>query len=131
MKQLKTLSAALIAATLIISGCHSYYGVNVRQQSLNNGSYYLMQPMLYSGDKVRYQLKNGATGELTVSRTDQQNIYGDDGSVVAVSQISKLEKRGISDGKTAAAVGGGSVVLVAILFTAFLGIAVAGVMAGT
>ncbi|SFN06633.1 hypothetical protein SAMN05216516_102180 [Izhakiella capsodis] len=131
MKSVKTLSTMLITMTLLTTGCHSYYGVNVRQQSLNNGSYYLMQPPLYSGDKIRFQLKSGEKGELTVSRTDPQNIYADDGRVVPVSQISSLEKREVSNGKTAAVVGGSSAVLVIVLFAAFVSVAAVGIIAGT
>ncbi|PIJ50338.1 hypothetical protein BL250_13865 [Erwinia sp. OLTSP20] len=131
MKPNTILSATLITTMMITSGCHSYYGVNVHQQSLNNGRDYLLQPPLYSGDKIRYQLKNGDKGTLTVSRSDPQNIYADDGRVLPVSQISQLEKREISNGKTAAAVGGGSVVVVAIVATALLGIVLTGVFAGS
>ncbi|MFS2225198.1 hypothetical protein [Pantoea sp. B65] len=115
---MKMLSVILISA-LFLAGCTSYNAINLHKE--NTGSdytYYKMQPPLYVGDKVKYSLKDGSKGELTVQKIEPNYLVGNSGQVIPLSELSSLERKDLSKGKTAAAVGGGAVATTVILAVA-------------
>lgn len=120
----------LTAVMMMLNGCSSYNTVKVSQPSINNNTYFLTDPPLYAGDKIRYQLRDGKKGDMTVARLTPQTIIGQNGVSLPASDLNSLEKEEISGVKTGTAVGGG-VVAVGVIFSAFLASAlVAGIVAG-
>lgn len=120
----------LTAVVMMLNGCTSYNAVKVSQPSINNSKYFLTNPPLYAGDKIRYQLRDGKKGDMTVARLTPQTIVGQNGVNLPASDLNSLEKEEISGVKTGTAVGGG-VVAVGVIFSAFLASAlVAGIVAG-
>ncbi|KOC89970.1 hypothetical protein [Winslowiella iniecta] len=127
MKFKKSISAVMLLAALTMSGCSSYNSVRLNQDKIGSDySYYKMDPPLYVGDKIKYKLKDGREGELTVGKVEPNTIVSDSGKVVAISDIASLERKDFSKGKTASLVGGGfaatTVILVVLVSAATLGI---------
>lgn len=124
----------LIAMVVTLNGCTSYNAVKVSNQSLSNSTYFLTEPPLYTGDKIRYQLKDGEKGDMTVARLTPQAIVGQNGMALHASDIISLEKQEFSGTKTGAAVGGGvaatTVVIMSIVCTSIVSSLMAGIAAG-
>ena len=115
MKCKSLLTSLVLTTTLILSGCHSYHAVNMERKPLGEGHYYLTNPPLYSGDKIKYRLKTGEEGVMTVATVSPNSINGTDNVTLPLEQLSSLEKQEISKSKTGAAVAGGvSATVVAI-----------------
>lgn len=127
-----TLYSAIIIAALTLSGCSSYNALQLSKQQLPEVSnptstpytYYKIDPPLYNGDVVQYELQNGSSGTMTVKKTTPQTLISDKGLVINLSDLASLKRKDISKGKTAAAVGTGvatTVVVAAVVFTAAVG----------
>ncbi len=135
MKSMNWVAGVLVASTIIMTGCTSYDPVQLRQQQLNNSyTYYQLDPPLYAGDVVQYKLKNGSQDTITVQGTKPQGLITSSGQLIPYKDMVLLERKDISKGKTAAAVGAGAgataVVLVAI-FAITLGAGFAAIIAGS
>lgn len=121
--------AVLMATVMMLNGCTSYNAVKVSNKPLGSSTYFLTEPPLYAGDKIRYQLKDGRKGEMTVDHLTPEAIVGQNGVMLPASELSALEKQDISGTKTGAAVGGGvavtAVVLVVLLASALTGAIIA------
>ncbi|WON78033.1 hypothetical protein [Serratia sp. UGAL515B_01] len=116
MKLKKLCGVAMVLATLMTSGCHSYDSVQLNKQQLGESyNYYELQPPLYAGDEIRYQLKDGKKGELKVAKKEPNTIVGENGEVIQISEIASLERKDLSKTKTAAAVGGGVAATTAVI----------------
>lgn len=117
MKLKKICGVTMVLATLATSGCHSYNSVELKKQQLGESyNYYELQPPLYSGDEVRYKLRDGTEGELKVAKKEPSTIVGENGAVVPISEIASLERKDLSKTKTAAAVGGGVAVTAMVVY---------------
>jgi len=127
--------AILLAASITLTGCTSYDSVQFRQKQLgNNYTYYQVLPPLYSGDVVKYRLKNGNQNTITVQRTTAQGIIANTGNIVMFNDIVSLERKDISKGKTAAAVGAGvgaAAVVVIAVFAVALGAGFVAILSGS
>ncbi|AGB84047.1 hypothetical protein D781_3853 [Serratia sp. FGI94] len=126
MKRVITLLAVVV---ILLSGCTSYRHVKLENQPLNNGSYYLTEPPIYAGDKIKYQLMNGEKGEMSVVQVTPQSIIGNNHVTIPLSQIDMLEKQEVSTAKTGAAVGGGAVAI-GVILTAVLAVGLATAVSG-
>lgn len=108
---------SLVVIFSVLSGCSTYNPVNLQKKSISpKSSYYDFQPAIYVGDNLKYSLLNGDHGELTVVKIEPTRITGDNGRVVPLAELSFLERKDISTGKTAALVGGGVVATTVVLF---------------
>ncbi|MEL5325059.1 hypothetical protein [Serratia ureilytica] len=117
-------------AAFSLSGCSTYHDVALQQKEAGlNSPYYLLQPPVYVGDRLKYGLKDGSGGELTVAKVKPKDIVADSGKIIPLSQLSFLQRKDISEGKTAALVGGGAVATAAIVFVAGITIMAAGIAA--
>jgi len=104
-------------AAFSLSGCSTYHDVALQQKEAGlNSPYYLLQPPVY-------------VGELTVAKVEPKDIVADSGKIIPLSQLSFLQRKEISEGKTAALVGGGAVATAAIVFVAGITIMAAGIAA--
>lgn len=135
MKYSNLIAVALVASTTIMTGCTSYNPVQLRQQQLNNSyTYYKIDPPLYAGDVVQYKLKNGYHSTITVQSIQPQGLRSSSGQFIPYKDMVSLERKDISKGKTAAAVGAGAgataVVLISI-FAITLGAGFAAIIAGS
>lgn len=122
--------AAVMATVMMLNGCTSYNAVKVSNKPLGNSTYFLTEPPLYAGDKIRYQLKDGRKGEMTVDHLTANAIVGQNGVTLPASELSALERQDISGAKTGAAVGGGvavtMVVVVVVIFSSMMAVLFAG-----
>ncbi|ECG8516361.1 hypothetical protein DLR11_21290 [Salmonella enterica subsp. salamae] len=108
---------SLVVIFSVLSGCSTYNPVNLQKKSISpKSSYYDFQPAIYVGDNLKYSLLNGDHGELTVVKIEPTRITGDNGRVVPLAELSFLERKDISTGKTAALVGGGVAATTVVLF---------------
>lgn len=108
---------SLVVIFSVLSGCSTYNPVNLQKKSISpKNSYYDFQPAIYVGDNLKYSLLNGDHGELTVVKIEPTRITGDNGRVVPLAELSFLERKDISTGKTAALVGGGVAATTVVLF---------------
>ncbi len=135
MKNMNWIAGVLVASTIIMTGCTSYDPVQLRQQHLNNSyTYYQLDPPLYAGDVVQYKLKNGSQDTITVQGTKPQGLITSSGQLIPYKDMVLLERKDISKGKTAAAVGAGAVATAVVLVAIFaitLGAGFAAVIAGS
>ncbi|KDF20407.1 hypothetical protein AF42_00813 [Citrobacter freundii MGH 56] len=134
MKSKEILAGIMMASTMLISGCSTYDSVQVKPKKLeNNYSYYLLNPPLYEGDVVQYKLKDGSHDTVTVQTTTPRALLTSTGQAVSFDDMVSLDKKDISKGKTAAAIGAGAgvtaVVIVAV-FAVALGAGFAAIAAG-
>lgn len=130
-----TLSIAmLLTMSITVTGCTSYDSVQLRKEQVNNSyTYYQVSPPLYSGDVVKYRLKNGNQNTITVQRTTARGIITNTGDTLLFNDIVSLERKDISKGKTAAAVGAGvgaTAVVVIAVFAVAIGAGFAAVLSG-
>lgn len=125
MKRKSLMTGLVLAIPLVLNGCHSSQNISVKQQPLGEGHYYLTEPPLYAGDKIKYQLKTGQKGELTVASVSPQSINGTNHITLPLNQLSSLEKTEISKTKTGAAVVGGTAVA-AVAVVVVLSLAIGG-----
>ncbi|MBH2559844.1 hypothetical protein I5O93_11430 [Serratia ureilytica] len=117
-------------AAFSLAGCTTYHDVALQQKEAGlNSPYYLLQPPVYVGDQLKYGLKDGSGGELTVAKVEPKDIVADSGKIIPLSQLSFLQRKDLSTGKTAALVGGGAVATTAIVFVAGITIMAAGIAA--
>ncbi|KGT89124.1 hypothetical protein NG99_20035 [Erwinia typographi] len=107
----------LMVAVMVLSGCSSYKKVKVEQEPTLHSHYFLTEPPLYVGDKIKYRLKDGRKGELAIEKITAQEIVGKN-ATLPLSQIAMLEKKDISTVKTGAAIGGGAIAIGVILTVA-------------
>ncbi|MGG2141449.1 hypothetical protein [Symbiopectobacterium sp. RP] len=135
MKSSNWIAGVLVASTIIMTGCTSYYPVQLRQQQLNNSyTYYKLDPPLYAGDVVQYKLKNGSHDTITIQSIKPQGLITSSGQFIPYEDMVSFERKDISKGKTAAAVGAGAAATVVVLATVFaitLGAGFAAMIAGT
>ncbi|EEX4923870.1 hypothetical protein D0720_003961 [Escherichia albertii] len=134
MKLKKSLAGIIMLSTMLMSGCSTYDAVQVKPKKLDsNYSYYLLNPPLYEGDIVQYKLKDGSRNTVTVQKTTPQSLLTSTGQVVPFDDMVSLDKKDISKGKTAAAVGAGAgataIVMIAV-FAVTLGAGFAAILAG-
>ncbi|HBA7544044.1 TPA: hypothetical protein J1Y36_002895 [Escherichia coli] len=134
MKLKKSLAGIIMLSTMLMSGCSTYDAVQVKSKKLDsNYSYYLLNPPLYEGDIVQYKLKDGSRNTVTVQKTTPQSLLTSTGQVVPFDDMVSLDKKDISKGKTAAAVGAGAgataIVMIAV-FAVTLGAGFAAILAG-
>ncbi|EFO1265835.1 hypothetical protein OM252_19700 [Escherichia albertii] len=123
IKNKRKLLTTLILS-LVLCGCHSYQGVNIKQKNLERSTYYLTEPQIYSGDLIKYKLKSGDEGEMTVSKVTPQYISGINNQSIPMGEIISLEKKELSKTKTGAAVAGGvtaTVVIIGLVTTLAVG----------
>ncbi|WP_059276266.1 hypothetical protein [Escherichia albertii] len=123
IKNKRKLLTTLILS-LVLCGCHSYQGVNIKQKNLERSTYYLTEPQIYSGDLIKYKLKSGDEGEMTVSKVTPQYINGINNQSIPMGEIISLEKKELSKTKTGAAVAGGvtaTVVIIGLVTTLAVG----------
>ncbi|ASM19833.1 hypothetical protein BVG90_12480 [Serratia marcescens] len=114
-------------AAFSLAGCTTYHDVALQQKEAGlNSPYYLLQPPVYVGDQLKYGLKDGSGGELKVEPKD---IVADSGKIIPLAELSFLQRKDLSTGKTAALVGGGAVATTAIVFVAGITIMAAGIAA--
>ncbi len=111
---MKSAITLLMVAVMVLSGCSSYKKIKVEKEPTLNSHYFLTEPPLYVGDKIKYQLKDGRKGELSIDKITAQEIWGNN-TRLPLSQISMLEKKDISTAKTGAAIGGGAIAIGVIL----------------
>ncbi|MBS9200139.1 hypothetical protein KER63_25265 [Escherichia coli] len=134
MKTKKAL-AGIMLSVMLMSGCSTYEAVQVRPKKFeNNYSYYLLSPPLYEGDVVQYKLKDGSRDTVTVQKTTPRALLTSTGQVVPFDNIVSLDKKDISEGKTAAAIGAGvgaTAVVVVAVFAVALGAGFASIIAGS
>ncbi|WP_242512501.1 hypothetical protein [Serratia marcescens] len=117
-------------AAFSLAGCTNYHDVALQQKETGlNSQYYLLQPPVYVGDQLKYGLKDGSGGELTVAKVEPKDLVADSGKIIPLSQLSFLQRKDLSTGKTAALVGGGAVATTAIVFVAGITIMAAGIAA--
>lgn len=135
MKKSSWFAGLLVVSNIIMTGCTSYDPILLHQQQLNNSyTFYKLEPPLYKGDVVQYKLKDGSNDAITIQRTTPQGLVTNTGQFIPYKDIVSLERKDISKGKTAAAVGAGAgataVVLVAI-FAITLGAGFAAILTGS
>ncbi|MFJ5159691.1 hypothetical protein ACIP6T_11010 [Pantoea sp. NPDC088449] len=119
MNTFKSLCDVSFALVITLTGCSTYKPVQLHQESLNNEySYYKTHPYLYSGDVVKYTLKDGRHETITVQSTTPQGIIISSEHLIPYNQIVAIERRDLSTVKTVAFVGASS----AVAFIAFMGI---------
>lgn len=128
MKRKSLLTGFILAISLILNGCHSYQNISVKPQSLGESHYYLTEPPLYAGDKIKYQLKTGQRGELTVASVTPQSISGTNHITLPMNHLISLEKKEISKTKTGTAVAGGTAVM-AVAVVVMVSLAIGGALA--
>ncbi|EFH5761828.1 hypothetical protein [Escherichia coli] len=123
IKNKRKLLTTLILS-LVLCGCQSYQGVNIQQKNLERSTYYLTEPPIYAGDLIKYKLKSGSEGEMTVSNVTPQYINGINNQSIPMGEIISLEKKELSKTKTGAAVAGGvtaTVVIIGLVTTLAVG----------
>ncbi|HCD7747619.1 TPA: hypothetical protein ND538_003440 [Serratia marcescens] len=117
-------------AAFSLAGCTTYHDVALQQkEAVLNSPYYLLQPPVYVGDQLKYGLKDGSGGELKVAKVEPKDIVADSGKIIPLAELSFLQRKDLSTGKTAALVGGGAVATTAIVFVAGITIMAAGIAA--
>ncbi|MBH3000759.1 hypothetical protein I5M74_24615 [Serratia marcescens] len=128
MKRKSLMTGLVLVISLVMNGCHSSQHISLKQQPFGEGHYYITEPPLYAGDKIKYQLKTGQKGELTVESISPQSIIGTNHITLPLNQLSSLEKREISKTKTGAAVVGGTAVAT-VAIVVVLSLAIGGFVA--
>ena len=108
-------SILLLIIVTALSGCTSFHSVEMKPKKINDVTYYLMDPPVYAGEKVKYQLKDGRQGEFVVQTVTPKTISGNNGVTLESSDIKSLEKEEVSKVKTGAAVGGGIAVTTGVV----------------
>ncbi|WP_437608641.1 hypothetical protein [Erwinia sp. V71] len=128
MKRIRGLSLVILLVVMSVSGCSTWNSVQLRKQNINSGYIaYQLAPPLYTGDKIKYRLKSGGEGEMTVAKVGPDSLQGEKGQTIALSDIASLERKNFAKGKTAAVVGGGAVttaVIISVIMVAGLAAAV-------
>ncbi|QIX96966.1 hypothetical protein [Cedecea sp. FDAARGOS_727] len=120
----------LIIIFSVLSGCSTYNPVNIEKKSITlNSHYYDFLPEIYVGDHVKYSLLNGYHGEITISKINPCYITDDKGVVIPLSEVSRMERKDFSTGKTAALAGGGVAATAVIIVLAGIAIIGFGTMA--
>lgn len=123
MKYQKTL-AGMMVITVMMTGCSTYNPIQLRQHQLErNYTYYLLDPPLYEGDVVQYKCKDGSQDMVTIQKVTPQTLITSTDQVIPLADLTSLEKKDISKGETAAAVGAGvgvTAVVIAAIFAATL-----------
>ncbi|ECJ3938079.1 hypothetical protein YT28_14070 [Salmonella enterica subsp. salamae] len=123
MKYQKTL-AGMMVITVMMTGCSTYNPIQLRQHQLErNYTYYLLEPPLYEGDVVQYKCKDGSQDMVTIQKVTPQTLITSTDQVIPLADLTSLEKKDISKGETAAAVGAGvgvTAVVIATIFAATL-----------
>jgi len=114
MKRISTMIIVFLSITLTLSGCHSYRNVNVAPQSDAHERYFLMEPPVYTGDKINYKLKNGTKGEMTVRRVTPQSVISENGTEILLSDVFSIEKQELSKTKSGAAISAGALAVALI-----------------
>lgn len=81
----------------------------MRKRSSTNGknTYYLLDPPLYEGDVVQYKRKDSSQDTVTIQKVTPQSLITSTDQVTPLVDLTSLEKKDISKGETAAAVGAG------------------------
>lgn len=128
MKRKKMMTGFILAMIVVLNGCHSYRNVNVKQKFQEGNQYYLTEPSLHVGDKIKFKLETGQEGEMTVANISSLRITGANNVTIPLDQLKSLEKLDVSKPKTGAAVVGGATVAVAVVVVA-LSFAIGGVLA--
>lgn len=87
-------------AAFSLAGCTTYHDVALQQKETGlNSQYYLLQPPVYVGDQLKYGLKDGSGGELTVAKVEPKDLVADSGKIIPLSQLSFLQRKDLSTGK--------------------------------
>ncbi|EAR7789460.1 hypothetical protein H5N72_000720 [Salmonella enterica] len=126
MKYQKLLAGMMVITVMMMTGCSTFNPVQLRQHQLElerNYTYYLLDPPLYEGDVVQYKCKDGSQDTVTIQKVTPQSLITSTDQVIPLADLTSLEKKDISKGKTAAAVGAGvgvTAVAIAAIFAATL-----------
>ncbi|MCU5771957.1 hypothetical protein N5923_00395 [Erwiniaceae bacterium BAC15a-03b] len=118
----------IMLSILLSGGCTSYNAVQLKPEQIGSQySYYKTEPPLYVGDIIKYKLKSGDSGQVTIEKIEPNSIVANNGQVIPLSQIASIERKDLSKTKTSALVGG-SAVTVAIVVA--IGVAVVAIAKG-
>ncbi|EAO9510224.1 hypothetical protein AIQ85_15470 [Salmonella enterica] len=124
MKYQKLSAGMMVITVMMMTGCSTFNPVQLRQHQLErNYTYYLLDPPLYEGDVVQYKCKDGSQDTVTIQKVTPQSLITSTDQVIPLADLTSLEKKDISKGKTAAAVGAGAgvtAVAIAAIFAATL-----------
>src|SRR5213075_2136512 len=100
----------VLLSILLFAGCHSHVRVDVPHgQPAQPAASTEMK--LHPGDQVRVTLTDGKTVTFVVATIEPDALVGSDGRRVLYSDMSELEKRHVSAGKTTALIAGAVVVI--------------------
>lgn len=135
MKYQKTMAGMMVITVMMMTGCSTYNPVQLRQHQLaRNYTYYLLDPPLYEGDVVQYKCKDGSQDTVTIQKVTPHSLITSTDQVIPLADLTALEKKDISKGKTAAAVGAGvgvTAVAIAAIFAATLSAGLAAMIVNT
>ena len=110
----RSLVCALTALAVATASCSSMHKVPVVQTSPG-------QPIAWqvkTGDTIRVTLRDGGSSEFKVQSVTPDAIISSDGARFENANITQVERRGISGGKTAGAVGAGLGIFAIVLLAA-------------
>jgi hypothetical protein len=113
----RSLTCALTALAVAAASCSTMHKVPVVPASPG-------QPIAWqvkAGDTIRVMLRDGGSSEFKVQSVTPEAIISSDGTRYEQANITSVERRGISPGKTAGAAAGGLgvVFLVVVLVGVF------------
>jgi hypothetical protein len=93
----------LLAATLAASGCHTHQRVVLPASGSPSASAFELPPV-HAGDDVRVTLRTGERLDFSVEEARNDSLIGKGGRRFPYADITRLEKRQLSKGKTVALV---------------------------
>lgn len=120
MKKFKTCLVTTLIVVVGLSGCTSYNGINLHKQTYQSVNRFSAEPPLWKGDKIRYELKSGQKGTMTISSVTPDTLLAEDGKVIELNNIASLERKDLARAKTAAAGLSASALFFVILVSAGL-----------
>ena len=121
----RNLVCALTALAVATASCTSMHQVPVVRTSAGQPIAWQVQ----AGDTIRVMLRDGGSSEFRVQSVTPEAIIASDGTRYEQANITSVERRGFSGGKTAGAAAGG-VGLVAIVVVLSAGIVFSWLLGG-
>ena len=97
----RSLVCALTAMAVAVSACTSMHKVPVVRSADGQPHW-----QVKAGDTIRVTLRDGGTAMVTVQRVTPEAIIASDGTKFDLAEITAMERRGVSGGKTVGLVGG-------------------------
>ncbi|MBP2170202.1 PBP1b-binding outer membrane lipoprotein LpoB [Erwinia toletana] len=120
--------STIMLSIFLLGGCTSYNSVQLRQEQIGSQySYYKTEPPLYTGDIIKYKLKEGGSGQITIEKIEPNSIIANNGQVIPFAQIVSIERKDLSKTKTSV-LAGGTAVTVAIVVA--IGVAIVAIAKG-